>query len=149
MLKNLSRQLSTLQSTHSLSVSGYNGASHAADILRLDTEKFRIAKEASDLEIEGERLSSDVESARTTLSDLDAQGPEGGDLARNRDGLDDEILLKLKVYRMLHIEVEPDESTGLYNKAVVRNRAKGDVHVVNVDPKFSRYFYANYFWSTM
>ena len=90
-----------------------------------------------------------MESARATLTDLDAQGPEGGDLARNRDGLGDEILLKLKVYRMLHIEVEPDESTGLYNKAVVRNRAKGDVHVVNVDPKFSRYFYANYFWSTM
>jgi kinetochore protein Spc24 len=23
------------------------------------------------------------------------------------------------------------------------------VHVVNIDPKFSRFFYSNYFWSTM
>lgn len=57
--------------------------------------------------------------------------------------------LKLKVYRMLNIDVEPDKQTGLYNKAVVRNVQKGDVHVVNIDPKFSRYFYANYFWNTL
>lgn len=57
--------------------------------------------------------------------------------------------LKLKVYRMLNIDVEPDKQTGLYNKAVVRNAQKGDVHVVNIDPKFSRYFYANYFWNTL
>jgi kinetochore protein Spc24 len=57
--------------------------------------------------------------------------------------------LKLKVYRMLNIDVEPDKETGLYTKAVVRNTQKGDVHVVNIDPKFSRYFYANYLWNTM
>ena len=57
--------------------------------------------------------------------------------------------LKLKVYRMLNIDIEPDANTGLYNKAVVRNKEKGDVHVVNIDPKVSRYFYANFFWNTM
>ena len=57
--------------------------------------------------------------------------------------------LKLKVYRMLNIDIEPDADTGLYNKAVVRNKEKGDVHVVNIDPKVSRYFYANFFWDTM
>ena len=60
--------------------------------MRLDTEKFRIAKEASDLEIEGERLEAEIESARNALADVEAQGPEGGDAARSRDGLDDEIL---------------------------------------------------------
>jgi len=44
------------------------------------------------LEIEGERLEAEIESARHTLSDVEAQGPEGGDAARNRDGLEDEIL---------------------------------------------------------
>lgn len=57
--------------------------------------------------------------------------------------------LKLKVYRLLNIDVEPDAETGLYTKAVIRNTQKGDVHVVNIDQKFSRYFYANYFWNTM
>lgn len=57
--------------------------------------------------------------------------------------------LKLKVYRMLNIDIEPDAETGLYSKAMIRNAQKGDVHVVKMDPKFSRYFYANYFWNTM
>lgn len=57
--------------------------------------------------------------------------------------------LKLKVYRSLGIDVEADPQSGIYNKAVIRNAAKGDVHVVNVDPKFSRFFYANYFWGTL
>ena len=57
--------------------------------------------------------------------------------------------LKLKLYRTLGIDVEADPTTGQYNKAVIRNAAKGDVHVVNIDPKFSRHFYTNYFWRTM
>lgn len=56
--------------------------------------------------------------------------------------------LKLKIYRSLGIDVEPD-SAGNYNRAVIRNNQKGDVHVVNIDPKFSRFFYANYFWQTV
>lgn len=56
--------------------------------------------------------------------------------------------LKLKVYRSLGIEVETD-SAGNYNKAVVRNNQKGDVHVLNVDLRFSRFFYSNYLWQTM
>lgn len=56
--------------------------------------------------------------------------------------------LRLKIYRSLGIDVEPDEA-GNFTKAVIRNSRKGDVHVVNIDPKFSRFFYSNYFWSTM
>lgn len=56
--------------------------------------------------------------------------------------------LRLKIYRSLGIDVEADEA-GNYNKAIIRNSRKGDVHVVNIDPKFSRFFYANYFWQNM
>lgn len=56
--------------------------------------------------------------------------------------------LRLKIYRSLGIDLESDNA-GSYTKAVIRNNQKGDVHVVNMDPKFSRYFYANYFWQTM
>jgi kinetochore protein Spc24 len=156
-----------VQSTHKLTIQGHNPTEHAAEILRLDTEKFRIAKEASQLETEGERLESEIERTRAMVEECEAQGPEGGDATRRVEGMDDEILyvhlsasctmstnlvarrLKLKVYRMLNIDVEPDKQTGLYTKAVVRNAQKGDVHVVNIDPKFSRYFYANYFWNTL
>ena len=56
--------------------------------------------------------------------------------------------LRLKIFRSLGIDIEPDEA-GNFTKAVIRNSRKGDVHVVNVDSKFSRFFYSNYFWSTM
>jgi kinetochore protein Spc24, fungi type len=56
--------------------------------------------------------------------------------------------LQLKIYRSLGIDIEPDEA-GNYNKAIIRNTKKGDVHVVNIDPKFSKFFYANYFWQTI
>jgi kinetochore protein Spc24 len=62
---------------------------------------------------------------------------------------DSDSRLKLKLYRTLGIDVEADPTTGEYNKAIIRNATKGDVHVVNIDPKFSRHFYTNYFWRTM
>lgn len=56
--------------------------------------------------------------------------------------------LRLKIYRSLGVDIEADDA-GNFTKAVIRNSRKGDVHVVNIDPKFSRFFYSNYFWSTM
>jgi kinetochore protein Spc24 len=64
------------------------------------------------------------------LQELELQGVEGGDNAR-RGLVDDEISLKLKVYRGLGIEIERDDD-GEYTKAVVRSGRKGDVHVVNI-----------------
>ncbi|KAF2135560.1 uncharacterized protein K452DRAFT_330153 [Aplosporella prunicola CBS 121167] len=146
-LQKLSRQLSSLQSQHSLTTSAHNPAAHAAEILRLDTQKFRVAKHVSDLEIEEERLEAELEMLRAQAEELDAQGVEGGE----RVGMSEEdaVVLKLKVYRSLGIDIDADPVSGAYNKAVIRNAAKGDVHVVNIDPKFSRFFYAKYFWDTL
>ncbi|KAF1811853.1 Spc24-domain-containing protein [Eremomyces bilateralis CBS 781.70] len=149
-LSHLSRHLSKLSSQHQLTVSSHNPSEYSAEILRLDAEKFRVAKQANDLEIESERLELELENLKSQLNDLDAQGIEGGaEAMRPRDETEDETVLKLKVYRSLGIDAEPDTATGQYNKAVIRNTAKGDVHVVNIDTKFSRYFYANYFWQTL
>lgn len=56
--------------------------------------------------------------------------------------------LRLWLYRSLGISLEQDEA-GNYNKATVGNAKKGDVHVVNIDPKFSKWFYADYLWQNM
>lgn len=72
-------------------------------------------------------------------------GQRGPAPARDSE-INAEILLKLKVYRSLGIDVERNKVDGEYTKAVIRNRGKGDMCVVNVDPKFSKFFYANYFW---
>jgi kinetochore protein Spc24 len=143
----LSRTLTTLNSHHLETISSHSSAAHASEIATLDTQKFRIAKSASDIEIESERLSSQLADLQARLQELELQGVEGGDNAR-RGLVDDEISLKLKVYRGLGIEIERDDD-GEYTKAVVRSGRKGDVHVVNMDNKFSRFFYANYFWQTL
>lgn len=165
-LSELSRSLATITTQHNETLFSHNTADHASQIVELDTQKFRIAKAASDLEIESERLEQELEGLKGQLHNLDIQGVEGSEAAKARREQDDPTLyvarkalqglwrtlknrrLKLKIYRSLGIDVDPD-SAGNYNKAVIRNSQKGDVHVVNIDPKFSRFFYANYFWQTM
>ncbi|KAF2639546.1 Spc24-domain-containing protein [Massarina eburnea CBS 473.64] len=146
-LSKLSRTHQTLSSNHNHTLSQHNPTTHASEILRLDTEKFKTAKQASDLEMEGERLEAELSRLGDVLNDLEVEGVEGGE--REKGAEEDATVLKLKVYRTLGIDVEADATTGQYNKAVIRNAAKGDVHVVNIDPKFSRHFYTNYFWRTM
>ncbi|MCJ1333326.1 kinetochore-associated Ndc80 complex subunit spc24 [Thelotrema lepadinum] len=149
-LKKLSRTHNLLNSQHAEALSSHSSTIHASHIVELDTQKFRIAKAASDLEIESERLEAELEGLKGRLQALDLQGVEGDGsaVARARREGEDETVLKLKVYRTLGIDVEPD-AAGQFAKAVVRNSARGDVHVVNIDPKFSRFYYANYFWSTI
>ncbi|KJZ78044.1 hypothetical protein HIM_02681 [Hirsutella minnesotensis 3608] len=91
-----------------------------------------------------------VARVRESLGDASAPAA-GGDPAAPRTSyaVDDEVLLRLKVYRSLGIDIERDERDGEWSRAVIRNDRKGDVHVVNMDKKFSRYFYANYFWQTL
>lgn len=57
--------------------------------------------------------------------------------------------LKLQFYRTLGIDVSQDATTGDFNRAVIRNRARGDVNVVDVNAKMSQGFYANKFWGSM
>lgn len=149
-LKKLSRQLNTVASQHEDLVNSHSSADHADEIARLDTHKFRTAKSASDAEAEAERLALQAADLSARLQELELQGVEGEDGGRKgRDAVDDEVLLRLKVYRSLGIDLERDERDGEWSKAVVRNDRKGDVHVVNMDKKFSRFFYANYFWQTL
>lgn len=145
----LGRSLNTLQSQHEELTSTHSSSAHASEISRLDTQKFRIAKAASDLEMEAERMSSQQADLAARLQELELQGLEGSPDDARRDPVDDEVLLRLKVYRSLGIELERDERDGEFSRAIVRNDRKGDVHVINMDKKFSRFFYANYLWQTL
>ena len=88
-LRKLSRKLSTLSSQHKEAISTHDSVSHAAEISDLDTKKFRIAKTASEVEIESERLEGELESLKTKLADLEMQGVEGDDQARREREADD------------------------------------------------------------
>ncbi|KIX07479.1 uncharacterized protein Z518_02132 [Rhinocladiella mackenziei CBS 650.93] len=147
-LRKLSRQLATLSSQHREVISGHDSGQHASEIVQLDTKKFRIAKQASELEVESEKLGAELDRLKIRLADLEEQGVEGDENMRRAREADDPTILRLWLYRSLGIALEQDEA-GNYNKATIGNTKKGDVHVVNIDPKFSRWFYADYFWQTM
>ncbi|RMZ87121.1 hypothetical protein DV736_g5653, partial [Chaetothyriales sp. CBS 134916] len=147
-LRRLARQHATLSSQHRDAISDHDSGRHTSEIVELDTKKFRIAKQASELEVESEKLEAELDRLKTKLADLEEQGVEGDKTARRSREADDPTVLRLWLYRSLGITLELDEA-GNYNKATIANANKGDVHVVNIDPKFSRWFYADYFWQTM
>lgn len=83
---------------------------HASEIIALDTEKFKIAKKNSDLEIEGERLEQDLLQTRGAIEECEAglgrkghgqgQGQgQGQGLPRSASGLEsqDQVLLVLSL----------------------------------------------------
>ncbi|ETN45888.1 uncharacterized protein HMPREF1541_00069 [Cyphellophora europaea CBS 101466] len=147
-LRRLARQHATLSTQHRELTHTHDSSVHAAEIMELDTKKFRVAKHANDLESDNERLSAELERLKAQLADLEEQGVEGDERARRTREADDPMVLRLWLYRSLGITLEEGEN-GEYRKAVVGDRRKGDVHVVNVEPKFSKWFYADYFWGTM
>ncbi len=85
----LSRNFATMSQQHNETVASQNSIDHASHIVELDTQKFRIAKAASDLEIEGERLEQELEGLKSQLHELDVQGAEGDEVARARREVDD------------------------------------------------------------
>lgn len=62
-----------------MSLSSHNPAEHAQSILALDAQKFRLAKEASDAEIEMERVEMELQGVEGVLKDL--EGGEGRGLS--------------------------------------------------------------------
>lgn len=70
--------------------------------MELDTQKFRIAKAASDLEIEGERLEQEHDSLKSRLHELDVQGLEGDDALRAKREADDPTMSVFSSYRTLY-----------------------------------------------
>jgi hypothetical protein len=88
-LRKLSRNLHALTAQHEEAVSSHDSAKHAAQMVELDTKKFRIAKAATELEIESERLEGELEMLKERLAELEAQGLEGDEATRREREADD------------------------------------------------------------
>lgn len=89
ILTELSRSLATLSTQHNETLCSHSSMDHAAQIVELDTQKFRIAKAASDHEIEGERLEQELEGLKGRLQELDMQGVEGDEAMKAKREIDD------------------------------------------------------------
>ena len=91
-LQTLSRRLNGLQEGRRWEEDRRHDASvgHAARMLQMDTQKFRLAKGASDAEIERERLEGERAGLRTLLEGLEREGVEGGARRGGGGGGDDD-----------------------------------------------------------
>ena len=65
------------------------GAQHAAEIVELDTRKFRVAKQVRDAEEESERLEGELENLRAELERVEGEGVEGSEATKRARGMDD------------------------------------------------------------
>jgi kinetochore protein Spc24, fungi type len=90
ILKSLSRKLNGLEEGRRWEDDHHDAGGHAERMLKMDTEKFRIAKGVSDAEIESERLEGELSSLRTRLDVLEKQGVEGG--RRKDSDAEDEVV---------------------------------------------------------
>ena len=88
-MRKLRRNLSSLSAQYEEALAVHDSSKHAAEIVELDTKKFRIAKAASELEIESERLESELEMLKEKLADLESQGLEGDEATRREREADD------------------------------------------------------------
>lgn len=70
-------------------ISAHDSGRHTSEIVQLDTKKFKIAKQASELEVDGERLEAELERLRNRLADLEEQGVEGDESTRRSRQADD------------------------------------------------------------
>lgn len=126
-LRKLSRNLHALTAQHEEAVSAHDSAKHAAQMVELDTKKFRIAKAATELEIESERLEGELEMLKERLAELEAQGLEGDEATRREREADDATMwvVLLCFYWRLLTDYATDfvsRSTGLW--ALISRRTR-------------------------
>lgn len=81
-----------MSNQHNETLASHNGNDHASTIVELDNQKFRIARAAGDLEIEGDRLEQELKGLQTRLQELEIQGVEGDEVARANREADDPTL---------------------------------------------------------
>lgn len=74
-----------MKSQHEYEQGRRDTSRHAGEILALDGEKFRIAKAVNEVELEGERLASELSSLRRHLDTLKSEGVEGGRRTRSKE----------------------------------------------------------------
>ena len=92
ILSSLSRRLNNLKGQYDYEEERHDAGRHAAEMLKMDTEKFRIAKGVNDAEIESERLSGELAALKQQLETLEKEGVEGGS-RRGNEGREDEIVM--------------------------------------------------------
>lgn len=115
LLRALSRRVDIARQSMEAAIAAAAKAEHGQNMLRLDREKFSLAKNINELESSSHHLEGQLARLREELESIDGEDAMQTAMMQAEDG----TLLKLKVYRSLGIEIQEDGAGG-YNKAVIR-----------------------------
>ncbi|KAG4301569.1 hypothetical protein PCANB_001749 [Pneumocystis canis] len=142
ILKVLQRELELSKSLALTSQNSPSRAKHTSVMLAMDRDKFSLAKNINELESSIHTMDATYSRLKEELELLESE-----DIMKDTQELmtDDSTLLRLKIYRTLGIDLFEDD-VGNYTKVIIRNKNNNDVHVVNIEPRYSYFFYSNYFW---
>lgn len=119
LLRALSRRMEIAKQSMEASVVAAAKAEHGQNMLRLDREKFSLAKNINELESSSHHLEGQLARLKEELESVDGEDAMQTAMMEAEDG----TLLKLKVFRSLGIEIQEDGAGG-YNKAVIRKSSK-------------------------
>lgn len=115
VLRALSRKMEVSKQSMEATIAAASKREHGQNMLRLDREKFSLAKNINELESSSHHLEGQLARLKEELESVDGEDAMQTAMMEAEDG----TLLKLKVYRSLGIEIQEDGAGG-YNKAVIR-----------------------------
>ncbi|KAJ3293161.1 kinetochore-associated Ndc80 complex subunit spc24 [Borealophlyctis nickersoniae] len=138
LLKTLSKHLQSAKETADRPLRDLNTNHHATRMFTLDKEKSTVEKEINEMDSSIEALEDELERLRRELEDVRSE-------EEREANKDPDPHITLKLYREIGVDFEKDKN-GNYVKLSVRNPKDNDIRVLDIDEKYTRYFYPNLIW---
>ncbi|KAI8867517.1 hypothetical protein GQ42DRAFT_149515 [Ramicandelaber brevisporus] len=119
---------------------------HDQRMIELDREKYRLAGQVSELELEIGNLQSEISRLRSELGSSGSASNNNANNSNNGNN-NNETSLKLEIYRNLGVEMVADD-TGTFTKARVTSPPpRNEVHLIQFNDKYSASFYSERLWN--
>ncbi|CAN6665147.1 hypothetical protein TRVA0_036S01266 [Trichomonascus vanleenenianus] len=144
VLKNLSRQADLARASAESSQNTQLQKQAAEDAMKLEREKFALAKNINDLESSYASNLAILEKLKDELEQLNSEDTvESAGVY-----VEDATVLRLKLYRSLGISFD-GESVENPTKALIQSTSTNNVHVFPLDKNYSEQFVANFLWEKL
>lgn len=159
-LRQISRKSDFAEQSLKETEKAHREANHPERMTRLDREKFALGKAVNELESKAHSLEGRLARLREQARNVEEEDPYERAL-----GEQEQVLLRLMLYRSLGIELEGDGAGGFSRATVgklwewrlggiyaddgVVNEKKSDIQTIKITNKLPPNYYANQFWRAM
>ena len=124
-------------------------AKFMSNVERLETEESELKSCIQDSNGSIQSLSLEIESLQRELAILEREERIESEAPPNQEMYVialTKFSVKLSIYRSLGIDLLENATGDAFTQCQIRSSPKNDIHTLDFDPKFSRFFYANLLW---